>query len=587
MRLQRTRNCGELRAADAGAEVVLNGWVDGIRDHGGVVFVELRDRYGSTQATVDPERFPQVRDLHPEWVAAVRGVVRERPGEARNSAKPTGGVEVVVEDLEVLNRSKVPPFEVVEDVQAKEDTRLEFRYVDMRRRRVLDAMVLRSKITSVIRRVFHSHDFLEVETPVLMKTSPEGARDFLVPSRTHPGMAYGLPQSPQLFKQTLMVCGIDRYFQICKCFRDEDLRADRQPEFTQLDMEMSFVRPDDVFAIIEETICALYGELKGIEIPRPFPRLSFGDAMERFGSDKPDLRFGLELFPFDEEAKASGFQVFRSAAERGGIVRGLVVKGGASLSRKAIDQAEQVAREYGAKGLPWVKLTPEGPVGSLAKFLSGSDLAALRERGGAEPSDLVVFAADARRTALTALGQVRLFFGRTLGLAGGSGPSALWITDFPLFEWNEEEQRFEAMHHMFTAPREPLPPPGSDLSGITADLYDLVIDGSEIGSGSIRIHRPEVQARVFEHLGISKEQAADKFGWFLRALEYGAPPHGGIALGLDRLAMILSGSASLRDVIAFPKTTSGACPLTGCPSAPDPRQYRELGLQELRRQDSP
>ncbi|HMS16192.1 MAG TPA: aspartate--tRNA ligase, partial [Planctomycetota bacterium] len=340
MRLKRTKNCGELRGTDEGSEVILNGWVDGVRDHGGVLFVELRDRYGFTQATVDPERLPEVRNLHGEWVVAVKGIVSKRPPEAVNRNKPTGEIEVLVSELEVLNESKVPPFQVVEDLQAREETRLEYRYVDMRRRRVLEAMLMRSRITDLIRQVFHSHQFVEVETPILMKTSPEGARDFLVPSRVHPGQAYGLPQSPQLFKQTLMVCGLDRYFQICKCFRDEDLRADRQPEFTQLDMEMSFVQPDDVFAIIEETVVTLYRELKGIDIPRPFQRMTFKDAMERFGSDKPDLRCALEFFNFDEPANDSAFAVFRDARSAGGIVRGLVVPGGAELSRKAIDQAE-------------------------------------------------------------------------------------------------------------------------------------------------------------------------------------------------------------------------------------------------------
>ena len=579
MRLQRTYRCGELRQEHVGEEVILNGWVDSVRDHGGVIFVELRDRYGFVQVNVDPERMPEVSELGGEYVLAVRGVVRERPEGNRNTNKPTGDIEVHAAEMEVLNTSKAPPFPVVDEAESREDTRLEYRFVDMRRRPVLNAMVMRSKVTEIIRRVFHRYDFLEVETPILMKTSPEGARDFLVPSRVTPGMAYGLPQSPQLFKQTLMVCGIDRYFQICKCFRDEDLRADRQPEFTQLDMEMSFVRPDDVFGVIEETICEIWKDLAGIDIPRPFPRLTFHEAMERFGSDKPDMRFGMELLNLDQEAATSEFKVFKGAIKSGGVVRAIVLRGGAKLSRKQIDQAEAVAKEYGAKGMAWFKLTDEGPTGGISRFLGESELEALKVRGGLEVGDLVVFGADSWKVALTALGQVRLHMARTLDLVDRSRPKTLWVTDFPLFEWNEDMNRWDAMHHMFTAPGQPLPAVGEDLSSITAELYDLVIDGSEIGSGSIRIHEPEVQAQVFEHLGLSREEAEEKFGWFLKALDYGAPPHGGIALGLDRIVMLMVGASSLRDVIAFPKTTSGACPLTGAPSVPDADQWEDLGLK--------
>ncbi|MAB91134.1 MAG: aspartate--tRNA ligase [Planctomycetes bacterium] len=579
MEHQRTHTCGELRRDHAGEKVVLNGWVDTIRDHGGVMFVELRDRYGFTQVIADPEHLPGAGELKPEWVVAIVGTVRLRPDENRNPDKSTGDIDLHAESVEILNRSKVPPFEVEPNSVTREELRLEYRFIDMRRRPVLEKMEMRSDVARIIRREFFDLGFMDVETPILMKTSPEGARDFVVPSRLHMGQVYGLPQSPQLFKQTLMVCGVDRYFQICKCFRDEDLRADRQPEFTQLDMEMSFVRQDDVFEVIERVMVAIYKEILDYDVPSPFPRVTYADAMTRWGIDKPDTRFGLELFDLSDVAAASEFKVFRGTVEGGGTVRGLVVPGGAELTRKQIDEAEVVAKDYGAKGLAWMKVTDEGPTGGISKFLGEAELAAITERGGAKVGDLVVFGADTWTTALTVLGQVRLHFGKTRGLIDTSRHDLLWVTDFPLFEWNADENRWQAMHHMFTAPRQELPEPGEDLSEITADLYDLVIDGNEIGSGSIRIHRPEVQARIFEHLGISEAEAADKFGWFLQALDYGAPPHGGIALGLDRIVMLLSGSASLRDVIAFPKLASGACPLTQSPSRPDAAQWEELGLE--------
>jgi aspartyl-tRNA synthetase len=562
-------------------QVVLNGWVQAVRDHGGLMFIDLRDRYGFTQVVVDPARLPAVNEVGPEWVIAIRGTVRARPLDARNPERTTGDIEVVAAEIEILNGTKVPPFEIVDDCRTREELRLEHRYLDMRRRPVLANMELRSRLNHTLRSSMNEQGFMEVETPILMKTSPEGARDFLVPSRVHPGQAYGLPQSPQLFKQTLMVSGIDRYFQICKCFRDEDLRADRQPEFTQLDVEMSFVRQEDVFAVMERLMTRVWRELAGIEIPAPFPRLTWEESMARFGSDKPDTRCALEIFDFSARAPQSTFRVFTQAvALPTGTVRGLVIPGGASLARKPIDDAEVVAKTYGAGGLAWVKLTPEGPQGTLARFLQPDDLAAINAAGG-KTGDLVVFTAGRFEQALTALGQVRLHFARHLGLIDTSKTHFLWITDFPMFEWNEEEKRFEAKHHMFTAPTEQLPEPGADISHIKASLYDLVLNGNEIGSGSIRIHRPEVQSKVFAHVGLSKEQAADKFGWFLRVLEYGAPPHGGIALGVDRIAMILAGAASLRDVIAFPKISNGTCLMTQSPSVPDEKQWRELNLRPL------
>ncbi len=580
MILQRSHTCGELRLADEGKTVILNGWVDAIRDHGGLIFVELRDRYGFTQTVIDPAKLAGVAELKPEYGAAVRGTVRARPAANRNAAKPTGEVEVVADQLEILNRSKVPPFEVIEELDTREELRLEYRYLDMRRRRVLHAMEFRSRLTQIVRRVFHEHRFIEVETPILMKTSPEGARDFIVPTRYRPGWVYALPQSPQLFKQTLMVSGIDRYFQVCKCFRDEDLRADRQPEFTQIDVEMSFARQADVFRVIEEVMTTVYREMLGIAVPAPFPRMTFAEAMRRFGSDKPDTRFALELFDLSDACAASEFKVFQGAlAARGGAVRALRVPGCGTLSRKQIDQCEAVAKEYGAKGLPWVKIAGGAATGGIAKFISAKELAALRERGGAADGDLVIFGADHYDIASKALGQVRLHLARELGLIDPKRIDMLWITDFPLFEFNHDENRWQAMHHMFTAPREELPAKGEDLSHIHADLYDLVLNGNELGSGSIRIHRPEVQRQIFDLVGITPEEAEQKFGWFLRALDYGAPPHGGIALGLDRIVMIMLGLPSLRDVIAFPKTASGACPLTHSPSPAAPEQLRDVGLQ--------
>ena len=579
MELKRTQTCGELRAEHAGKTVILNGWVDSRRDHGGIVFFDLRDRYGFTQVVVDGGVLPLVHELRPEFVVAVQGKVRLRPDDARNASRPTGDVEIVADRLEILNVSKTPPFEVVDHLKTREDLRLEYRYVDLRRRPLLDNIVFRSRVCDVIRRVFQGLDFCEIETPLLIKTTPEGARDFIVPARTHPGEVYALPQSPQLFKQTLMISGLDKYFQICKCLRDEDLRADRQPEFTQLDMEMSFVRQEDVFDVIERTMTTLWRELQGVEIPRPFPRLTYDECMTRFGIDKPDTRFGLELFDVTDIAKTCGFKVFAGAAGKPkGSVKGIRIPGGGASSRSEIDAAEAVAKTHGAAGLAWLKLLPEGPQGPIAKFLQPAEIQAIADRAGAKEGDLLVFVAAHEETAWASLAQVRLHFGRTRDLIDRSRWNMLWVVDFPLFGWNEEDKRWEAKHHMFTSSQEPLPMPGDDLSHVIANLYDLVVNGNEIGSGSIRIHRPEDQQRVFDLIGLSRAEAERKFGWFLRALEYGAPPHGGIALGVDRIVMLMRNAESLRDIIAFPKTASGTCLLTGSPSPADDRQWGDLGL---------
>jgi aspartyl-tRNA synthetase len=577
--LQRTHTCGELRAEHAGKSVVLNGWLDSRRDHGGVVFLDLRDRYGFTQVVVDGGVLPLVNELRTEFVVAVQGKVRLRPDDARNKSRATGDVEVVADRLEILNTSKTPPFEVVDQVKTREDLRLEYRYVDLRRRPLLENVVFRSRVCDSIRRTFQGYGFCEIETPLLIKTTPEGARDFIVPSRLHPGQVYAMPQSPQLFKQTLMISGLDRYFQICKCLRDEDLRADRQPEFTQLDMEMSFVRQDDVFDVIETTMTTLWKELMGIEIPRPFKIMTYDECMRRYGIDKPDTRFGLELFDATDVAKTCGFKVFASAAAAPkGAVKGICLPGGAALTRSEIDAAEAVAKSHGAMGLAWLKLTPEGAQGPIAKFLKPEEIEKIAERARAKTGDLMVFVAAHEETAWASLAQVRLHFGRTRDLIDKSRWDMMWVVDFPLFGWNETDKCWEAKHHMFTSSKEPLPLPGDDLSHVTANLYDLVVNGNEIGSGSIRIHRPEDQQRVFDLIGLSRAEAETKFGWFLRALEYGAPPHGGIALGVDRIVMLMRGVDSLRDVIAFPKTASGTCLMTGSPSPADDRQWADLGL---------
>jgi aspartyl-tRNA synthetase len=575
----RTHNCGELRGGDAGRDVTLCGWVAAIRDHGGLVFLDLRDRYGHTQVVLDPARFGDAGELRPEFVIAIAGRVRPRPAEARNPGLPTGEVEVEASSLGILNRSRTPPFEIVADSRTREELRLEYRFLDLRRRPLAHAIEFRSRLTGLVRRVLEGEGFLEIETPILMKTSPEGARDFLVPSRVQPGKVYGLPQSPQLFKQALMICGFDRYFQVCKCFRDEDLRADRQPEFTQIDLEMSFVTPDDVFGVVERMMAAVYRELLGQEITTPFPRLGYREAMDRYGSDKPDRRFGLEIADASRILAGTGFRVFAEAlAGRDGTIRVLRAPASPLLTRKLIDEAEAVARSYGAAGLAWVRLGSVGSTGGVSRHIAPAELAALRALTGAGEGDHLFFAAGRRDAALTALGQVRLFLGRRLELVDRGRTDLLWVTDFPLFSWNEEEGRYEAMHHMFTAPVGDLPPVGADLGAVLGQLYDLVLNGNELASGSIRIHQPEVQARVFEHVGIGPAEAEAKFGWFLKALEYGAPPHGGIALGLDRMVMLMTGAASLRDVIAFPKTASGTCLLTDSPSVPDRRQLEELGL---------
>ena len=586
MKMQRTVNCGELRVDHVGREVILNGWVASRRDHGGILFVDIRDRHGVTQVTFDPEKVPAADELRGEWVVAVRGEVVERAPEHKNPNRPTGDVDLRAMELEVLNKSKTPPFEVADEVEAHDETRLHHRYVDMRRRPVRDAMIMRSEVSRIIREVFFNEGFIDVETPLLMKTTPEGARDYIVPSRLQRGSVYALPQSPQLLKQTLMACGIDRYYQICKCLRDEDLRADRQPEFTQLDMEMSFVERDDVFAVVEKTIVRLYRDLKGIELETPFPCITYQESMDRFGIDKPDTRFGLELCDVSEIVASSGFKVFSGAVAKGGSVRCIRVPGGAEMPRKKIDALEAVAKRHGAGGLAWFKIKDDGLQGPVAKFIGDEEREAIIAKAGAEVGDLMVFVADKNSVVWNALGQVRLTLGRELGLIDHDKVDCLWVVDFPLFEQDEESGAWHAMHHMFTSPKQPLPEPGANLDGILGNQYDFVMNGNEMGSGSVRIHDRAVQERVFELVGMPKEESEAKFGWFLRALEYGAPPHGGIALGLDRLVMVMVGATNLREVIAFPKTQSGVDPMTESPSAPIGDTMEVLGLEWVKEDES-
>jgi aspartyl-tRNA synthetase len=582
MKLKRTHTCGELRGTDEGKEVILNGWVNSRRNLGGLYFIDLRDRYGITQVNLDQDKFPAVAELGRETVIAVRGRVVLRPGDNQNSDRATGEVEIDCAELEILGPSAVPPFEVVDDVSAAEETRMRHRYVDMRRPQLRDSIVTRSRICQIIREVFHGESFVEVETPLLMKTTPEGARDFIVPSRLHHGEVYALPQSPQLMKQTLMVSGMDRYFQICKCLRDEDLRADRQPEFTQLDMEMSFVEPDDVFEIIEKTLGRLSREILGQELPAQFPRMSYAEAMDRFGIDKPDTRFGLELQDVSDIAAKSEFKVFAGAVAGGGQVRCIHVPEGASLARKKIDRLEKVAKEYGAKGLAWFKVTDEGKSGPVAKFLADAETDAMLERVGGGPGSLMVFVADKTAVVNAALANVRLALGRELELIDHARTDVLWVTDFPLFEYDEDFGGWTAMHHMFTMPKADFPETANEQLGqILGKQYDLVMNGNEMGSGSVRIHRPELQRKVFELIGLSEEEVEAKFGWFLRALEYGAPPHGGIALGVDRLVMVMLGYDNIRDVIAFPKNSSGICPMMEAPSPAVGDAFEAVGLRRI------
>ena len=577
---KRTSYCGGLGAADIGKDACLMGWVQRRRDHGGLIFIDLRDRAGIMQLVFSPESPNNSHDaahgLRNEFVVAVKGQVRRRPEGTDNPNLFTGQVERAVHEIRRLNDSEALPFMIEDESDVAETTRLKYRYLDLRRPSLQGKLVLRHKVAMATRNYLAENGFIEVETPVLTKSTPEGARDFLVPSRLSPGHFFALPQSPQLFKQILMVAGMDRYFQIVKCFRDEDLRADRQPEFTQIDAEMSFVDREDVISVMEGLVIKIFREA-GLTVNPPFPRLTYAEAMGRFGVDNPDVRFGLELCDLTALLSGSGFKVFNEAASRGGVVKALCVPGGATFSRKDLDDLTEIAASFGAKGLAWVKVTEEGWQSPIAKFLSDAEKGGITDATGAKPGDLLLFGADKASVANTVLGRLRLNIGGRLGLIPKDELRFVWVTDFPMFDYDEAEKRHVAVHHPFTAPMdEDLALMDSDPLKVRAKAYDLVLNGSEIGGGSIRIHRSDVQEKVFAMLGIQKEEAIERFGFLLEALSFGTPPHGGIAFGLDRIMSIMTKSESIRDVIAFPKTQKGTDLMTEAPSVVDQKQLDEL-----------
>ena len=589
--MKRSHQCGELSTTHVGRTVTLAGWVASRRDHGGVIFIDIRDRYGVTQLVFDSEENPTLHTiadrLRNEYVIAVTGKVTARPEESKNPTIPTGGIEIRAETLELLNEATPLPFSVEDDVHTSESLRLEHRYLDLRRPRMQQLLSLRSQVSHLTREYLHEQQFLEVETPILTKSTPEGARDYLVPSRVNPGEFFALPQSPQLFKQILMIGGLDRYFQIARCFRDEDLRLDRQPEFTQIDLEMSFVDREDIIQLIEDLIRLIFKETKQIDLPTPFPRLTYEEAMGRYGTDKPDLRFDLPLHDLSEFAKSCDFQVFRRAVESGGMVKGLVIPKGGAFTRNRIDNMIETAKEFGAKGLAWVKISDDGQLdSSIAKFLKTD---ALRNAlPSANPGDLLIFVADQAAVAHQVLGRLRLLLGEELQLIGTTRWEPLWVLDFPMFEFDEASQRHVALHHPFTAPH-PEDTALLDSQPLQAKTlaYDLVLNGFELGGGSIRIHSPRLQEKVFDLLKITKEDAREKFGFLLNALESGAPPHGGIALGLDRLIMLLGQTESIRDSIPFPKTQKAQCLMTHAPSSVAPEQLQELSIRTTAKKPVP
>ena len=590
--LKRTHTCGQLRLEDAGKKVTLAGWAKSYRDHGNLVFIDLRDKEGLTQLVFNPETQPEAhklaRTIRHEWVIAAKGIVQPRGEGLENPKLPTGQIEVSVQQLEILNVSKTPPFEIDDAEKTSEELRLASRYIDLRRPEMQQKLHTRHRVTKITRDYFDRLGFLEIETPMLAKSTPEGARDFLVPSRMHKNCFYALPQSPQLFKQILMVSGVDKYFQIVRCFRDEDPRADRQAEFTQIDVEMSFVDSNDIIGVHENLIAKIWKQILDVDVTAPMRRMSYKEAMDDYGTDRPDLRFDMKLKDISDIAKKSTFEVFTSVIEKGGIVKGICAPDGARYSRSDIEKTlTEFVGDYGAKGLAWSKVKKENDkfrfVGGLAKFFSVEQIQQIVKRFDAKDGALLLFIADSEKNANKALAPLRCRLARDLALYDKNVFEFVWIVDFPLFEWNEDQKRYDSLHHPFTASvQEDLDKLETDPANIRSQAYDIVVNGCEIGGGSIRIHNPKVQQKVFELLNISKEQAQQRFGFFLKALEYGAPPHGGIALGLDRTIMLLTGTENIRDVIAFPKTQRGQCLLTDAPAEVDQKQLDELNLRTQR-----
>ena len=582
--MRRTHTCGELGADDVGTEVVLMGWVQRRRDHGGVIFVDLRDREGISQVVFNPEVSPKVHEkahvLRSEYVIGISGKVEKRLEGMTNPKLKTGEIEVFVTELKIFNAAETPPFIIEDNVDVSENIRLKFRHIDLRRTLFQKNIINRHKAAASVRQYLNSRRFIDIETPVLTRSTPEGARDYLVPSRVNPGLFYALPQSPQIFKQLLMISGFDRYYQIVKCFRDEDLRADRQPEFTQIDMEMSFVGEDDVMEITEGLMANLFRDVLNIDLKTPFPRLSYEDAVGRFGLDKPDIRFGLELVNISDIVKNAGFKVFADVVKKGGIVKALNAKGCINFTRKEIDDLTDFVAVYRAKGLAWIKVHEDSWQSPIAKFFTEDEKQALAQHIDMEPGDLVFFVADQPKITDEALGNLRNFLGKKLGLVQENTYSFVWVTRFPLLEYDENEKRYQALHHPFTAPlEEDYDLLNKNPLSVRSRAYDLVLNGSEIGGGSIRIHQRELQEQVFAALGMDRKTYEEKFGFLLSALDSGAPPHGGIAFGFDRLVMILCGQSSIRDVIPFPKTQKAACLLTNAPSEADKVQLDELSLR--------